>query len=144
MEATPIIKEVMLNAPASRVWNALTNKEEMKKWYFDIAEFKAEPGFEFSFTGGPAPDRQYTHLCTIKEIVPNKKLVHSWKYKGYEGESFVTWELFEEGVNKTKLRLTHTGLETFPASNADFKSDNFDKGWTSIVGTRIKEYVEKN
>jgi uncharacterized protein YndB with AHSA1/START domain len=143
METTPIVKEVTLNAPVARVWRAITDKEEMKKWYFDIAEFKAEPGFEFQFTGGPSLDKQYTHLCTIQEVIPNKKLVHSWKYKGYPGESFVTWELFEEEDNKTSLKLTHSGLETFPADNPDFKKENFIEGWTQIVGTSIKKYVEQ-
>ena len=30
---------VMVNAPVEKVWNALTEKEEMKKWYFDISDF---------------------------------------------------------------------------------------------------------
>ena len=46
--AEPVIKEVLLNAPASKVWKAITDKNEMKQWYFDLAEFKPEVGFEFS------------------------------------------------------------------------------------------------
>ena len=30
----PIIKEVLLNAPVSKVWTALTDKNEMKKMVF--------------------------------------------------------------------------------------------------------------
>jgi len=50
--------------------------------------------------------------------------------------------LFAEG-NKTRVKLTHTGLETFPASNADFAKGNFVQGWTHIIGTSLKEYLEK-
>ena len=50
-EDQPIIVERTYNAPIEKVWNAITNKDEMKKWYFDLAEFKAEPGFEFQFYG---------------------------------------------------------------------------------------------
>jgi uncharacterized protein YndB with AHSA1/START domain len=29
---------VKVNAPVDKVWNALTNKEQMKNWYFDIPD----------------------------------------------------------------------------------------------------------
>lgn len=141
MKTEPIVIEKNYNAPASKVWQTITDKNEMKKWYFDLAEFKPEVGFEFRFYGGK-DDRQYLHLCKITEVIPGKKLTHSWRYDGYEGNSFVTFELFEEG-NKTRLRLTHAGLETFPESNADFAKENFVEGWTQIIGTSLKECLEK-
>src|SRR5690242_12554165 len=122
MKPEPFVIERLVNAPIEKVWKAITDKEQMKKWYFDISEFKPEVGFEFTFEGG-AEDRIYVHLCKIIEVIPDKKLKHSWRYKGYEGESFVTWELFSEG-NATKVKLTHEGLETFPPI-ADFAKENF-------------------
>ncbi|MEO6719532.1 MAG: SRPBCC domain-containing protein, partial [Ferruginibacter sp.] len=111
MENTPIVLERTFNAPAAKVWKAITDNTEMKKWYFDLEEFKAEPGFEFQFYGG-TDEHKYLHLCRVTEVEPGKKLTYSWKYDGYPGESFVTFEIFEEG-DKTKLVLTHKGLETF-------------------------------
>jgi uncharacterized protein YndB with AHSA1/START domain len=32
--AAPLVKEVILDAPASRVWQALTDKDELKHWCF--------------------------------------------------------------------------------------------------------------
>jgi uncharacterized protein YndB with AHSA1/START domain len=113
----------------------------MKQWYFDLKEFKAEVGFEFQFLAGEE-GKSYLHLCKIKEVIVNKKLTYSWRYDGFEGDSFVTFELYEEG-NKTKLKLTHEGLETFPASNPDFARQNFVMGWTDIIGVSLKEFVEK-
>ena len=49
MDTSPFIIERTYNAPIHNVWRALTNRDEMKKWYFDLAEFKAEVGFEFQF-----------------------------------------------------------------------------------------------
>ena len=75
-------------------------------------------------------------------MIPKKKLTYSWRYDGYEGNSFVTFELFKEG-NKTWLRLSHKGLESFPVTaHDDFAKENFLQGWTSIVGAGLKEYVE--
>ncbi|MBA3681196.1 MAG: SRPBCC domain-containing protein [Bacteroidetes bacterium] len=134
--------ERTLNAPIEKVWSAISNKEEMKNWYFDLAEFKPEIGFEFEFTGGPEDGVQYVHQCKVTEAIPNKKLTYSWAYKGFEGISYVTFELFKEG-DKTKIKLTHTGLETFPANNADFARTNFEAGWNEIIGRALPNYVEK-
>ncbi|HQW02016.1 MAG TPA: SRPBCC domain-containing protein, partial [Saprospiraceae bacterium] len=52
MSFPPFIIERTLNAPIDRVWQAITNKSQMKQWYFDLADFKAEVGFQFEFIGG--------------------------------------------------------------------------------------------
>ena len=138
MENKPIIVERVFNAPVSKVWKAITDKAEMKDWYFDLAEFKPEVGFKFQFMGG-TEEKQYLHLCEITDVVPEKKLTYSWRYDGYEGNSFVTFELFEEG-NQTRLKLTHRGLESFP-DNPDFAKSNFEDGWDQIINTSLKNYL---
>jgi hypothetical protein len=78
----------------------------------------------------------------LAEAVPEKKLTCSWSYRGYEGTSYVTFELVDEN-GKTRLKLTHAGLETFPQNNADFAKESFAEGWTYITGTSLKDFVEK-
>ena len=143
MPFMPLIIEITCDAPVEKIWKAITDKNEMKQWYFDLANFKAEIGFEFQFYGGPAPERQYLHLCKVTEAVAGKKLTYSWRYDGYPGNSFVTFELFGEG-NRTRVKLTHTGLETFPKENPDLDAANFVKGWKDIIGKSLKEYVEQS
>ena len=65
----PIIVERIYNAPIEKVWNAITDKDEMKKWYFDLAEFKAEPGFEFQFYGEGKQGQKFLHLCKVTEVI---------------------------------------------------------------------------
>lgn len=139
----PFVIERIYNAPVSSVWQALTDNEKMKQWYFNIPEFKAEVGFEFTFTGQGSKGKNYVHLCVVTQVVENKKLAYTWRYDGYEGNSEVTFELFEEG-EKTRLKLTHTGLETFPQNNPDFAPASFAAGWTEITGKMLKEFVEQN
>ena len=130
------------DAAIETVWEAITNKDHMKQWYFDLKEFKPEVGFEFQFYGG-TEQKQYLHLCKVVEVVNFKKLKYSWRYDGYEGNSFVTFELFAEGP-KTRLRLTHEGLHTFPQNNPDFAKANFVEGWTSLLESSLMKYLEEN
>jgi uncharacterized protein YndB with AHSA1/START domain len=138
--AEAVVVERTLNAPAARVWKALTNVEQMRQWYFDLKEFKAEVGFEFEFVV-EHEGNTYHHLCKVTEVVPQKKIAYTWRYKGEPGDSLVTFELFPES-NMTRLRLTHEGLETFPKTPA-YARKNFEAGWTAIVGTELKGFVER-
>ncbi len=137
----PLIIERTYDAPSEVVWKAITDKDQMKQWYFDIPDFKPEVGFEFTFKG-ENEGRVFIHLCKITEVIPGQKLKHSWRYQDQEGLSYVTFELFPEG-HQTRLRLTHEGLETFPAQ-PDFARNNFNEGWTMLLGTLLKNFVEKN
>lgn len=132
--------ERLLNAPVEKVWKALTDKEQMKQWYFDVSAFEPTPGFEFSFEGG-GEALTYLHLCKIIEVEPNRKLSYSWRYDGYEGNSILSFELFPTEDGKTKLILTHEGLGPFPALR-DFGKENFIAGWTEIFGKSLPKFVE--
>ena len=133
-----VVVERTLNAPVARVWQALTDVNQMREWYFDLKEFKPAPGFEFDFIV-EHEGVKYHHLCKVIEAIPPKKLVYSWRYKDEPGNSLVTFELSPEG-NKTKLRLTHEGLDTFPKTPA-YARKNFEMGWTSIA-TGLQQFLE--
>jgi uncharacterized protein YndB with AHSA1/START domain len=142
MKNEPFVIERTLNAPVQKVWEAITDKEKMKQWYFDLSDFKPEIGFEFSFPGKGAEGQDYMHLCKITKVEPEKLLQYSWRYRDYAGNSFVTFELFPDG-DATRLKLTHEGLETFPQDTQDFAKESFVAGWTYLIGKSIKEFVEQ-
>jgi len=135
-----VVIERTYNASVARVWRALTDANQMREWYFDLKEFKPEPGFEFQFVV-EHEGNTYDHRCRITEVIPEKKLVYTWRYEGHEGNSLVTFELFPEG-DKTRLKLTHEGLDTFPRTPA-FARENFVKGWTEIIGSSLKGFLER-
>lgn len=137
----PILIERTFNVPVSKIWKAITDRDNIKKWSFNLKAFKPEVGFKFQFEAGEDPGKLYLHLCEVREVVEGKKISYTWRYDGYPGNSLVIFELFEEGSN-TKLRLTHEDVETFPESNPDFARDNFVLGWTEIIGTSLKNYLE--
>jgi len=139
MSDQPFIIERVYEVPVPKLWDAISSNEHLKKWYFQISEFKPVVGFEFSFSGGAKGE--YKHLCKVTEVIPAKKLTYSWRYEGYPGNSFVSWELSDKG-NKTKLKLTHTGLESFKDAGADFAPEKFAEGWNFILGKSLKEYLD--
>ena len=138
--AAPIVKEVLLNAPVTRVWKAITDKNEMKNWYFDLPKFEPTVGSTFQFYG-ENEGRKFLHLCEVKEVIVNQKISYTWMYEGQNIETLVSFELFPEG-EQTRLKLTHTGVEKLP-QDRDFAKSNFEQGWTEIIQKSLKEYVEK-
>ena len=136
----PLIVERTYSAPSDKVWRAITDKDAMKEWYFDMPDFKPELGCEFRFVV-EHEGNTYDHRCKVTEVVPGKRLAYTWRYEGQPGNSLVTWELTSEG-DKTRLRLTHEGLGTFPKLPA-YGRKNFMRGWTSLLGEELKKFVEK-
>jgi uncharacterized protein YndB with AHSA1/START domain len=139
--AEAVVIERTFTASLGRVWKALTDVEAIREWYFDLKEFKPEVGFEFEFSV-EHEGTKYCHLCKIIEVIPQKKLAYTWRYKGHEGDSLVTFELFAND-DKTRLILTHEGLETFPKTPS-FARKNFMEGWTQIIGSSLKKFVESD
>jgi uncharacterized protein YndB with AHSA1/START domain len=139
--AEALTVERTFNAPVARVWEALTDVDQMRVWYFDLKGFKPEVGFEFEFIV-EHEGNSYHHLCKVTEVIPQKKIAYTWRYKGEPGNSLVTIALSGEG-DKTKLRLTHEGLETFPKTPL-YARKNFEAGWNAIIGTELKQFVERN
>lgn len=137
-----VVIERTYEAPIERVWEALTNKDQMKHWYFEVSDFKAEVGFEFQFSGG-TDEKKYLHKCRVVEANPITKVAYTWSYDGYVGQSLVTFELFSEDKNKTRVKLTHSDLDTFPQDLPDFSQESFNEGWKSILGESLRKFVEQ-
>ena len=139
----PVVVERTFDAPMEAVWRAITDIDQMKQWYIpNIELFKPEVGFRTEFNvreGG----QDYLHLWEVTSVEPGRMIACRWKFGGYPGDSVVTFELSPEG-GKTKLKLTHAGLETFrPEDNPGLARGAFAEGWTNLIGTALKEFVEK-
>ena len=139
---TEIHLEEKFNAEIHLVWRAITAKDLMAKWYFDLDEFRPEVGFKFEFISGPENGFKYNHICEVTEVIFGKKLAYTWRYEGFEGKTLVTFELYEEG-GKTGMNFTHSGLTSFPHSNPDFAISNFEAGWSHIITIALKEFLSK-
>lgn len=141
MEKKPLIVEALYNAPREKVWSALTNNDEIKKWYFQFQDFKPKVGFKFDFISGPEDGPKYLHLCQITQLEEGTKLAYTWKYDNYEGNSEIIWELFDAG-DKTRLTLTHIGLDSFEPNGTNFRRDSFKGGWNYFLNEALKNHLE--
>jgi uncharacterized protein YndB with AHSA1/START domain len=137
-----IVQEVSINAPAARIFAALTDPAERLKWWggadsrFKLSAFESDlrPGGKWIMRA-ESFGRQITIQGEYREIEPPHLLVFTWLPDWYEGatESLVRWDL-EERNGVTAVRLTHSGLLTESARENH-------RGWPQIIA-RLKVHVE--
>ncbi len=138
--ADDFVIERTYDAPVALVWQAMIDPMAIKQWFMEFENFRPEVGCEFQFTAEDHDQVKWLHHCVVKEVVPQKKLAYTWRYDGQPGDTLVTMELFEHGA-ETRIKLTHSGLETLPKLPA-FARENFAAGWTALIGTLLKDYSE--
>lgn len=138
--STPLIKEFNYNVPIEKVWQALTDKNKMKEWYFpQLQRFEPVVGFKFQFDDN---NGDYQKEWIVTKVAEGTTLAHSWAYKGYLGNSEITFDLFS-GADTTRLRVTQTNLESFP-NQPHFKRERFEWGWNNLLGQNLKHLLENN
>jgi uncharacterized protein YndB with AHSA1/START domain len=136
----PIIVTQIFNNSIKEVWNAITELQQMKKWFFqNIPSFNPEVGFQTEFIV-QSDLRTFTHLWKITEVIPYKKIKYEWSYKEHKGLGFVTFELTEK-ENHSLLRLTNEGLESFPQNIAEFSRESCQGGWEYFIQKNLKDYL---
>jgi len=139
---TPIVVEETYHAPVSLVWQAITDRDHMRQWFFEpITEFQPEIGFETEFDV-LCEGQNYPHQWKVTEVVQEALIVYDWRYGGYPGSSSVRWEL-SETPNGTKLRFTHRGHESFPQDNPIFNSKTCQAGWDYFLHESLKSFLER-
>jgi uncharacterized protein YndB with AHSA1/START domain len=94
--------------------------------------------FSFFKTDSEYRQMDYFPEGTITEFIPNKKLSYSWQEPNFADfpRTVVTWELDEIEIDKTRLKLCHTGFK------ADEKAQKHNQGWSHFL-TELKKYCEK-
>lgn len=126
--------ERTLQAPPSKVWQALTRSGEVARWYgpsddfrIEVLEWDCRPGGTYRVAmHDPSGD---THTCfgVFREVEALKRLTYTWSWEGQPPmDTLVAFELVEDG-DATKLRFSHTG---FPS--ADVK-ESHEQGWTGSL-----------
>jgi uncharacterized protein YndB with AHSA1/START domain len=134
-DTLPAIRNTfMLNAPISKVWDAVATSEGIASWFMPN-DFQPEAGYEFHLEAGPYGKSP----CKVKEIDPPNQLSFHW------GKDWlVTFEL-KELENKTEFTLTHSGWEAnkvteFGEAHEDVRN-KMSGGWVGLQKS-LAAYVE--
>lgn len=119
-------------APA-RVYAALTQPEQMIKWWGPdagptlSAEADVRPGGRFSVVFRLLNGEEHNPTGVYKEVIPDKKLVFTWEWPEMpERESLVTF-ILEPIEGGTELTLVH---EYLPDAEA---RESHEAGWRGFV-----------
>ena len=132
--STTITKEKIFKHPIDQVWNAITNAEEISTWFIK-ADFKAEKGYQYTFTSEPNEKGCTTISGVIKEANPYV-LIYTWIVADTAVETTVTWQL--EAINGgTKLRLEHSGIDNYAGDTAIVMFESFNGGWDTVSYTHL-------
>lgn len=134
-----IIKKQKLNHSIESVWKAITEQEEISTWFIS-ADFKATPGYQYTFTAPAEQD------CTqIKGEVKSAKpyeLIYTWIVAGTETETTVRWNLIELDGG-TELTLEHSGISNYPDQDTALAMfTSFNGGWDNCVSMLEKHLKE--
>ncbi len=138
----PLIVTKQLEASPLTVWNAITKLDQMQQWFFEqIENFEPIVGFETNFVV-KSGDRVFPHLWEITEVIKESKIVYSWKYEGYEGDSFVTF-LLTENNSGTEISVTTKIVEDFTDGIPEFQHESCIAGWEYFLD-RLNTYLNEN
>jgi uncharacterized protein YndB with AHSA1/START domain len=134
-------KSIMIKAPVSKVWKALTTPEIIKKYFFGTdAKSDWKKGSPVTFSG-EWQGKTYQDKGTILEVEPEKLLKYnhfsnlSGKEDKPENYNNVTYKLDKEG-DGTKLTIVQD-------NNAnELAKEQSEKNWKMVM-EGLKKEVEK-
>lgn len=112
--------DIDIDASTTRVFEVLTNPEELKRYIATDPTVELEIGGRFDYGwGNDGPMK-------LLDLQPDKSLAYQWN----NPETVVTWTL-EGSDNKTHLTIAHSGF------SMDKEIDGYHVGWSKYLN-RIK------
>ncbi|MGA2103540.1 MAG: SRPBCC domain-containing protein [Candidatus Sulfotelmatobacter sp.] len=144
-----IVSEIQINAPAERIFKALTDAAELKRWFTNPEcpvkswQMDARVGGSYSYAtekGSIVVNGVSEFKCQgeILECDPPRVLVYTWSASWHDDTSkrtVVRWELAPK-QGGTHVKVTHSGLASLPIARKDYSG-----GWPGVV-EMLKNFVE--
>lgn len=143
-EKLQVRKEVVIETSPDKVFKALTDENELSKWFPDNAVFEPRQGGKIRFTFHPSEKEHPDEVNVdgkVVEIIPDKKLVYTWEPhpKNDFPPTTVTWTLEEIEPQKTKVTLVHVG---FASKDKETEFHKTDAGWSHFLPRLAKHAVK--
>jgi uncharacterized protein YndB with AHSA1/START domain len=146
-----IIAEIDIAAPPERVFDALTQSDQLLRWFTDAScpvkfwRMDARLGGSYSYATEKSNfvvngvDEFKCH-GEITEIDPPRLLVYTWVANWHldpQKKTAVRWELTPTATG-THVKVTHSGLAQEPEARADYSG-----GWIGVV-EKLQAFAERN
>jgi uncharacterized protein YndB with AHSA1/START domain len=140
-----IQKTMILRAPRSKVWRALTDSAQFGEWFQARLEGPFTAGRKVR---GPMTYPGYEHLTfevTVEQMEPERLFSWRWQPGGdpdinpAEPTTLVVFEL-EEIPEGTRLTVTESGFDQIPAARRSKAYRSNDAGWTGQLES-LRKYV---
>ncbi|HEV2280061.1 MAG TPA: SRPBCC family protein [Acidobacteriaceae bacterium] len=143
-----IEKEIVLNAPVSRVWRALTSHNEFGDWFRVKLDAPFKAGEEAS---GPLLDPGYEHItwrAVIQDIDPQQYFAFTWHPYAIDPKvdysrevpTLVEFRLQPTKEGGTRLDLNECGFNDLPPDRQKQAFEEHQKGWTQQM-KNISDYI---
>jgi uncharacterized protein YndB with AHSA1/START domain len=144
-EKTSLEIKRFINAPPARVYKAWTDPAELQRWFGpeDVRTIRIDAdvrvGGKYRWDLQKQDGEEWSCLGEYRELVPDKKIVFTWKWDDDENwaehNSVVTVELSDRGGG-TEVRLVH---EKLPSEES---RDRHNEGWNSVLD-RLEKFFSK-
>jgi uncharacterized protein YndB with AHSA1/START domain len=146
-----IISEIQIAAPPERVFEALTQSDQLARWWttpecpLEFFEMEARRGGRWHFKTKPSATvtvngvNEFEAIGEVLEFDPPRLLAYTWIANWHEDKlrrTVVRWDL-TPASGGTKVKVTHRGLAQEPAARKDYSG-----GWTGVV-EMLKKFVER-
>jgi uncharacterized protein YndB with AHSA1/START domain len=143
-----IEKQIVLRAPRSKVWRALTTPEQFSAWFGANVAGPFTPGARVR---GPVTHKGYEHVMmdfTIERMEPERLLSWRWPHpldlaveEPSGPRTLVTFELTDvpEG---TLLTVVESGFDALPLDRRQQRFRENEGGWAAQMES-IKRHVDQ-
>jgi len=145
-----VIAEIQVAAPPERVFKALSDADELMRWFkspecpMKYWQMDARVGGKYGYAtakGSLVVNDVSEFEChgEILECDPPRLLVYTWIGNWHDSpasRTVVRWELTPQ-PGGTLVKVTHSGLSNLPVARKDYRG-----GWPGVVES-LKQYVEK-
>jgi uncharacterized protein YndB with AHSA1/START domain len=130
MEKLTVERNIWINAPRERVWQAITDDKQIQQWWGDYWSIPAlQVGATIEF--GDADDPMH---ATIAVLDPPSQFTIQWPpQEQYHNIEILTIFRLAEENGGTRVSVTETGFEALPDDIRQKRYDSTGEGYTTVL-----------
>lgn len=144
-----IVKEILLNAPRSRVWRAISTPAEFCEWFGVKLVGQFAPGSHLTGQVTSKGNEHFQIEMWIDRVEPEHTFSYRWHPNAHDAATDYSKEpttlvvfTLEESGKGTHLTVVESGFDALPAARREKAFTGNSKGWESQM-QRIKAHVDR-